>query len=123
MENQYQILKNAGDYVAKGIEMRAYDEGVAFRYRVDDRKRGKATRISAEHTQVRFPAGSIAYAQYAYEEPYFRSPVYAIEERCRYPLTVELPNGEFAVLAEADNGAANVSRLADAGERVTMMPG
>lgn len=88
------------------IEVRAYNEGVALRYRFP----AGNWKIRREQTEFRFVDGSKAYPIYSAEETFSKPPV-AIKEMkpgVQTPLTLQLPGG-FASVLEAD--CANYSRL------------
>lgn len=80
------------------VELRAYDEGVALRYRAQ-----KPMEELVERTEFHFPAGSIGYEEHGTEGEYARSPISAIASNCQTPLTVELSDGSYAAVLEAAN--------------------
>jgi alpha-glucosidase len=88
------------------IFLRAYEEGFAFRYRMEGRG---AFEVQGEATAFRFPAGSHAWEEYGTEGEYKRVPVGEIKEKCERPLTVEIGGGNWASLAEA--GQVNYPRM------------
>lgn len=82
--------------------VRAYDEGVALRYRIG----GQGTFLYAsDYTDFSFPEGSQAWEEHGTEGPYSRVPVQDIKSGCERPLTVELPSGKYAsvLIADIDN--------------------
>jgi alpha-glucosidase len=83
------------------IELRAYDEGVAFRYRLPAGVPGDV--IREERSEFRFPKGSAAWPIYAGEETFPRDPVplAAVKAGAHTPLTVRTPGG-FASVLDAD---------------------
>jgi hypothetical protein len=80
------------------IYLRVYEEGFAFRYRLEGRG---SFEVSGEETTFRFPAGSHAWEEYGTEGEYKRVPVGEIQEKCERPLTVEIGGGNWTALAEA----------------------
>ncbi len=80
------------------IEIRAYDEGVAVRYRAQE-----PMQAVVERTEFHFPAGSFGYEEHETEGEYARNPVSAIAANCQTPLTVELAGGSYAAVLEAAN--------------------
>lgn len=80
------------------IFLRVYEEGFAFRYRLEGRG---SFEVSGEETTFRFPAGSHAWEEYGTEGEYKRVPVGEIQEKCERPLTVEIGGGNWTALAEA----------------------
>ncbi|MBA3976145.1 MAG: alpha-glucosidase [Candidatus Solibacter sp.] len=80
------------------IVVRVYEEGFAFRYRLE----GKGSfEFAGEATGFRFPDGSYAWQQHGAEGEYERVPVKDLKPGCERPLTVELGGGNWAALAEA----------------------
>ncbi len=80
------------------VVVRAYDEGLAIRYRLEGRG---AFTLPAELTSFRFPAGSTGWEEHGTEGEYAAVPVESIKEKCERPLTVALPGGRYASLGEA----------------------
>lgn len=80
------------------VIVRAYDEGLAFRYRLEGS--GPAA-VPAEQTDFRFPSGTIGWEEHGTEGEYAPVPVESIREKCERPLTVALPGGRYASLGEA----------------------
>jgi len=80
------------------ILLRVYEEGFAFRYRLEGRG---SFEVPGEETAFRFPEGSHAWEEYGTEGEYKRVPVGEIQAKCERPLTVEIGGGNWAALAEA----------------------
>lgn len=80
------------------IFLRVYEEGFAFRYRLEGRG---SFEVSGEESTFRFPAGSYAWEEYGTEGEYRRVPLGEIQEKCERPLTVEIGGGNWTALAEA----------------------
>jgi alpha-glucosidase len=80
------------------LELRAYDEGIAFRYIVVS---PAEISFAAEETEFSFPAGTKAWEEHGTEGPYELVPVEKIQENCERPLTVQYPGGQYASLTEA----------------------
>ncbi len=80
------------------LVVRAYDEGFAFRYRLEG---AGAVRFTGEATGFRLPAGAMAWAEYGTEGEYARVPVAEVKDKCERPLTIDLGDGRFAAIAEA----------------------
>lgn len=83
------------------ILFRAYNEGVAFRYSIDSTSTGEFT-IQKEHSQFHFPTGTFAYEEHGAEGEYEKVLVKDMKKECERPLTVELPNGIYASIMEAN---------------------
>lgn len=80
------------------VELRVFDEGFAFRYRL----RGSgAFEIAGEKTEIRFPAGAEAFEEHGPEGEYALVPVRNIKPGCERPLTVRIAPGLWASVAEA----------------------
>ncbi|MEJ6979725.1 glycoside hydrolase family 97 N-terminal domain-containing protein [Pedobacter sp. P351] len=83
------------------IEIRAYNEGVALRYFFPENEKGTYYRIMAENTEFSLPEGSkVWHASWA-QAPYKLLPLNNWPDESERPLTVELSNGLYACLAEA----------------------
>ncbi len=82
------------------IEMRAHDEGAAFRYALPD---GAPATIREERSEIRFPKSSVAWPIYAGEEtfPKVPLPLERLKKGAHTPLTVRTPGG-FAAILDAD---------------------
>ena len=82
------------------IEVRAHDEGAAFRYVLPD---GVPATIREERSEFRFPRGSVAWPIYAGEETFPKEPhpLERLQKGAHTPLTVRTPGG-FASVLDAD---------------------
>lgn len=86
---------------------RVYDEGIAFRYRTQGL-------IAGEATEFAFPAGTLAWETHGAQGLYRKVPVEEIQPNCERPLTVQLPSGAYAAIAEAalrDYASMTLSRV------------
>lgn len=105
---------------AYGLEIRAYDEGVAFRYLVTG---GSYIHITDEFTEYTFPEGTLAYFTPRAQTPYTLLPLqdWPGDGESDRPLLLRLPEGGFACLAEAQvvNYVRTKFRLADKPNTVT----
>ena len=83
------------------IELRAYDEGVAFRYAFP--KDAAPATIREERSELRFARGSVAWPIYWAEETFPTEPVPLdrLKPGAHTPLTVRTPGG-FASVLDAD---------------------
>ncbi len=88
------------------IHLRVYEEGFAFRYRLEGRG---PFELAGEETRFRFPPGSFAWQEHGTEGEYERVSVADVKEKCERPLTVEIGGGNWAALAEA--GQVNYPRM------------
>jgi alpha-glucosidase len=80
------------------VEFRAYDEGVALRYGVQE-----PMDTSKELTEFHWPTNTFAYEEHGTEGEYSRNSVSKIAPHCQTPLTVALADGSYAAILEAAN--------------------
>lgn len=85
------------------IEVRAYDEGVAFRFGFPMHPDAVFHKITDDLTQYRLPEGSRLWCAQWAQAPYERLSLSELEEGRGYerPLTVELPNGKWLSITDA----------------------
>ncbi|MCL4797905.1 MAG: glycoside hydrolase family 97 catalytic domain-containing protein [Bryobacteraceae bacterium] len=88
------------------VFFRAYEEGAAFRYRLEGHG---PFELAGELTEFRFPKGAMAWQEHGTEGEYFRVPAARIKDDCERPLTVDPGNGLWLSLAEA--GQTNYPRM------------
>ncbi|WP_460555296.1 glycoside hydrolase family 97 protein [Hymenobacter daeguensis] len=98
---EIQLAKDDNPDYRVSLQMRAYDEGVAFRYFFPEHPKGIYYRVMAENDEFTLPADTracyTAWAQGKYEMLSLRN----WPEPSERPLTVALPNGLYASLCEA----------------------
>lgn len=83
------------------VEIRAYNEGVAFRYHFPPTSNGLFLHITGEQTQFSMPEGTMAYYEPWAQGPITRRPLKDWEGESERPLTMELTNGLTVSLGEA----------------------
>lgn len=83
------------------VEVRAYNEGVAFRYHFPLATNGLFLHITDERTAFTMPAGTMAYYERWAQGPYALLPLESWEDECERPLVLKLTNGLTVALAEA----------------------
>jgi hypothetical protein len=83
------------------VQIRVYDEGIAFRYYFPESVKGNYYNIAAEHTEFVLPLGTQAWFANWAQAPHIKMPLANWPGESERPLTLELPNGLFATLAEA----------------------
>ena len=83
------------------IQIRAYDEGIAFRYYFHTNPTGIYYRITEENTTFTFPEGTKAWFEPWAQGPFSLLPLEDWPTESERPLTLELSNGLYACLAEA----------------------
>ncbi|MDR2814050.1 MAG: glycoside hydrolase family 97 protein [Prevotellaceae bacterium] len=91
------------------IVVRAYNEGVAFRYAFPETSNGLFLHITGEQTQFTLPEGTLAYYEKWAQAPYSLRPLAGWEAECERPLTLKLPNGLTAAIGEA--GMVDYARM------------
>lgn len=84
------------------IETRAYNEGIAFRYIFPEGEHGQYLHITKEETNFVLPEGTLGYFTQRAQTTYELLPVDEFPSECERPLTLMLPNGLYACLAEAE---------------------
>lgn len=85
------------------IVVRAYNEGVAFRYHFPETTNGLFLHITGEQTTFTMPEGTMAYYERWAQGPYELRPLSGWgEEESERPLTMKLPDGLTVALLEAE---------------------
>lgn len=97
----FHFARNDGSQYRLDIEVRAYDEGIAFRYCFPMHPASIYHRIKADNTEFSFPDGSMAWytswAQGKYELRGFED----WEDECERPMTVKISDSLYAAVGEA----------------------
>lgn len=81
------------------IEIRAYDEGIAFRYCFPG---GQYLSITDEYTEFSLPEGAMAWYTERAQTVYNKLPIKDWPSESDRPLLVELPSNQYLCLAEAE---------------------
>lgn len=89
--------------------VRAYDEGLAFRYAFPEDLRSQIIEFGDEATRFRFPPATRAYHAPRAQSAYTLKPLAGWDRDAELPLTLRLPDGTWAALAQAD--ASNYPRM------------
>ena len=85
------------------IEIRVYNEGVAFRYHFPEMTNGLFLHIVGEQTSFTMPEGTMAYYERWAQGPYELRPLKGWgKEESERPLTLKLPDGLSVALLEAE---------------------
>lgn len=82
--------------------VRAYNEGIAFRYHFPEATNGLFLHITSEQTQFTLPEGTTAYYERWAQGPYELLPLQNWNDESERPLTLKLQNGLTVALAEAE---------------------
>lgn len=96
-----EMVKEDNPMYTMNVEVRLYDEGLAFRYFFPENPKGTYYRVKAENTEFRLPESTYAYFANWAQGPYSRLPLKNWPGESERPLTLELSNGLWACLAEA----------------------
>lgn len=84
------------------IEVRAYDEGVAFRYFFPEHPKAVFHKVTGDLTEYTFPEGTKAWTEQWAQALFEYLDIDAIKHPVERALTLELPDGTWAALADAD---------------------
>lgn len=96
-----QTVKADNPVYKMDIQVRAYNEGVAFRFYFPLNTKGTYYRVTSENTEFAFPEGTRAWHAAWAQAPYQLLPLADWPDAAERPLTMELPGGLVACLAEA----------------------
>lgn len=88
-------------YYAMDIILRAYDEGVAFRYHFPETANSLFLHVTGEQTTFRMPAGTKAWYEEWAQGPYDLRPLSGEWFESERPLLLQQPDGIYVALLEA----------------------
>ena len=88
-------------YYAMDIIVRAYDEGIAFRYYFPETTNSLFLHITGERTSFRMPEGTMAWYEEWAQGPYEKRSLKGEWFESERPLLLRLPTGEYVALLEA----------------------
>ena len=97
----YLSRKDDSDY-RLNIEVRAYDEGIAFRYFLPEHPNALFHKVVGDLTEYTFPAGTMAWSEKWAQARFDYLLVDSLKRPVERALTLELPDGTWAALADAD---------------------
>ncbi|MDF9829786.1 glycoside hydrolase family 97 protein [Parabacteroides sp. PF5-6] len=83
------------------IEVRAYNEGIAFRYYFPMHPVAIYHKVTAENTEFTFPEGTTAWWTQWAQAPYYEKPLKDWEDMSERPLTLKLSDDLYACITEA----------------------
>lgn len=84
------------------LVVRAYNEGIAFRYFFPETDNGLFIHIVGEQTQFSMPEGTLGYYERWAQGPYSLLPLKNWMDESERPLTMKLTNGLYVTLGEAE---------------------
>lgn len=88
-------------YYAMDIIVRAYNEGIAFRYHFPETANSLFLHIKGEQTSFVLPDGTMAWYEEWAQGPYDKRPLKGEWFESERPLLLQLPTGEYVALLEA----------------------
>ena len=97
----FHFAKDDASKYSLDIEVRAYDEGIAFRYMLPMHPDAIYHRIKADNTEFSFPDGSMAWYTSWAQGPYELRPFEGWEDECERPMTVKISDSLYASVGEA----------------------
>jgi len=99
--NQYMITLTIATNPRQRLQLivRAYNEGIAFRYHFPG---GEYLHITNEYTEYAMPENTKAWFTRRAQAVYSLLPLKDWTDECERPLVLELPNGLYALLTEAE---------------------
>ena len=86
------------------IEVRAYDEGVAFRYFFPEHPQAIFHKVTGDLTEYTLPEGTKAWAEEWAQAPFDYVDVNALKHPVERTLTLELPDGKWMALTDGFDG-------------------
>jgi len=96
-----EMVKDDNPIYNVNVEIRAYNEGAAFRFFFLKNEKGTYYRIMSDNTEFSLPQGTKAWFTSWAQGPYKLLPLESWPDESERPLTLQLPNGLYAGLAEA----------------------
>ncbi len=97
------LLQNNNARFEMQLEVRAYNQGIAFRYVFPESPTGgRDILIRKEFTEFKMPEGTMAWYTPRAQTTYTLLPLSGWPGECERPLTLQLKNGLYVCLAEAE---------------------
>ena len=96
-----EMVKEDNPIYLVNVEIRVYNEGAAFRFFFPENEKGTYYRITSEDTEFSLPEGTKAYHASWAQAPYKTLSLENWPNESERPLTLQLSNGLYASLAEA----------------------
>ncbi|MBR5350140.1 MAG: glycoside hydrolase family 97 catalytic domain-containing protein [Prevotella sp.] len=101
-EGTLYLSKHDGSNYRLNIEVRVYDEGIAFRYFFPEHPQAVFHKVTEDLTEYTFPAGTKAWAAEWAQAPYELKDINDIQHQIERAVTITIPNGIYCALADAD---------------------
>ncbi len=92
--------KDKSEY-SMNIEVRAYNEGIAFRYYFPMHPDALYHKVTAENTEFTMPEGTTAWWTQWAQAPYYEKPLKDWEDESERPLTMKLADDLYTCITEA----------------------
>jgi hypothetical protein len=96
-----ELVKDDNPMYRMHVQIRAYNEGVALRYFFPLNEKGTYYRVTDERTEFALPQNTKAWHAAWAQAPYQLLDLQQWPDQAERPLTLQLPNGWYACLAEA----------------------
>lgn len=101
-EARIEFVKDDDTIYHIDVEIRVYNEGIGIRYFFPENPKGTYYRIVAENTTFTMPQGTKAWVTHWAQGPYTLLPLKNWTDESERPLTLQLANGLYACLTEAE---------------------
>lgn len=96
------LSKKDGSFYRLNIEVRAYDEGIAFRYFFPEHPKATFHKIVGDLTEYTLPVGTKAWSEQWAQAFFEYLDINELTRPVERALTLELPSGLWAALTDAD---------------------
>ena len=94
--------KDKSDY-RLDVQVRAYDEGIAFRYFFPEHPAAIFHKVVDDLTDFTLPEGTMAWSEEWAQAPFMHQSIDSISIPVERALTMELPGGQWVAILDADN--------------------
>lgn len=85
------------------VQVRAYDEGIAFRYFFPEHPAAIFHKVVDDLTDYTLPSGTMVWSEEWAQAPFMHQPIDSISIPVERALTMELPGGQWVAILDADN--------------------